>query len=359
MIETKGWVMEIKRKQDILVYGAGNFFQSNKNTVEQQYNIIAIIDKNKQGTLEKWKIIKPDEHKEMFYEKIVIMVENINDCFLIVSDLLDCGVESEKIALGNCLYGCFKYDEIKVLSNGRLCVYKEKIKVSVGSTDEFNNVCEVFLNQIYNYFLNNKKKDIVIDVGMNIGDATLYFLDLKNVEKVYGYEPFNDTFLHAKENLKKYLNSDRMDIFQYGISNENASRTIGFNSNMTCGQSSIESVREKQFQSYLSWGLAKASGEKMEEINVKKASEVFGPIIAKYPNHNIILKMDCEGEEYGIIEELSQANLLDKFAFIMLEWHYQGKESLLRDLEKADFSWWGNDKDGNMGLIYAYKMFSL
>ena len=84
-------------------------------------------------------------------------------------------------------------------------------------------------------------------------------------------------------------------------------------------------------------------------------AEVFLPIIQNHPECNIVLKMDCEGEEYGIMEELSEKGILNMISFIMLEWHYKGKDSLLTCLEKLGFSYWCNDKTKDMGLIYAYR----
>ena len=88
------------KKSDILVYGAGNFFHRNNAEMQRKYNIKAIIDKNKEGILEDWKIIKISECSNIAYEQIVIMVENVGVCFSIIRDLMDCGIESEKIIWG-------------------------------------------------------------------------------------------------------------------------------------------------------------------------------------------------------------------------------------------------------------------
>ena len=66
--------------------------------------------------------------------------------------------------------------------------------------------------------------------------------------------------------------------------------------------------------------------------------------------------MDCEGEEYQIMNRLSQANILNKFSFIMLEWHYLGNKSILELLKVAGFSYWCENKNNDMGLIYAYRV---
>jgi len=175
------------------------------------------------------------------------------------------------------------------------------------------------------------------------------------VEKIYGYEPFAKTFVRAKENLRRYLGTGKIQIFQQGISNENAERSISFNVDMTCGQSTLVDVRQYAYCRYKEWGLVQEKCEQVEQIEVRRASEVFAPILKAYPYHNIILKLDCEGEEYNIVEELFQSGILDKFSFIMLEWHYKGKDIILDYLEKAGFSWWCNDRNAETGLVYAYQ----
>jgi len=346
------------KKEEVLIYGLGNFYFSYEKEINENYVIKAFIDKEKKGYFAGKKIIHPD--KVLQYEncKIIIMVQNIQECINIERNLISKGIHIQQIVLGHNLYGKYSsiIDEISVMPDGGLLLTFGKISIKIKTEDEFNNVCEVMLDQIYNYYVNNGRQDIVLDVGMNIGDSVLYFLQCSNVKKVYGYEPFRETFISAQENLRDFLNNpERVEIFQYGISDKSEKRTITFNSGMTCGQSTIENVREKAYTMYVDWGLVSQADEEMEQIEVKNATEVFGTIIKNYPECNIILKMDCEGEEYGILENLLQSGLLCKISFIILEWHYRGKDVLLEYLRKAGFSWWCQDKSKEMGLIYSYK----
>lgn len=348
-------------KQDVLIYGAGNFFNKNKEALQRQYNIKAIIDKNKEGFVENYKIIRVSECVSYTYEKIIIMVENVQSCFTIISDLLKSGVSSEKIVYGGVHYGVYadKYDDIQILPDGKLCVNKSGIKVAVGSIDEFNNVYETLVEECYHYRINNGKKDVVIDVGMNVGDATLYFLAGDKVEKVYAYEPFYKTFQDAKRNLKDYLdNEDRLEIFQYGLSDVTEYREITYNEDMTCGMSTQKAEELDKYNVYKFYydnGYAEQKKERIEKISVIKAADVLKPIIQKYrKSHNIVLKMDCEGEEYGIIELLNREGILQEIDFMMLEWHYQGKESILRELSKAGFSYLCTAQRENMGSLSAW-----
>lgn len=235
-------------------------------------------------------------------------------------------------------------------------MYWGGIIICISSVDQLYNAHETLADKVYDYCLNNGKRDVVFDIGMNIGDATLFFLKNRNVDKVYGYEPFMETFLLAKRNIEEYGDAKgRCAIFQYGLSGANEKRRIEFNPAMTCGMSTDERMREYAYAYYDSLGLVDVGGNCPEEIEVRKASEVLGEAIGAYSDHNCILKMDCEGEEYGIIEDLYTAGVLGRFHMVMLEWHHKGKGVILEYLEKAGFSWWCSDKNKDLGLIYAYK----
>lgn len=348
-------------KQDVLIYGAGQFFYKNKEALQKQYNIKAIIDENKEGFVENHKIIHISECAGYAYEKIIIMVENVQSCYTIINDLLKNGISNEKIVFGGVHYGIYadKYDDIQIFPNGKLCVNKGGIKVTVGSIDEFNNVYETLVEECYHYKINNGKKDVVIDVGMNVGDATLYFLATDKVEKVYAYEPFYKTFQDAKQNLKDYLeDKNKLEIFQCGLSNVSEDREIIYNEDMTCGLSTQKVEDSDKFNVYKFYyenGYAEQQKERVEKISVKNAADELKPIIQKYgQDYNIVLKMDCEGEEYGIIELLNKEGILREIDFMMLEWHYQGKESILQELSKAGFSYLCTAQRENMGSLSAW-----
>lgn len=345
------------KKDNVIIYGLGNFYLWNETAVEEIYNVIAYVDRKKQGGQYRDKqIVSLDTVKEIVYEKIVIMIQDIQECIRIAKEMLGHGIQAEDIILGRSVFGEYSktIDEMKVQADGNLLVRFGEASIKVKSNDEFNNMYEVYNSQIYNYFLNNGKRDIVLDVGMNIGDATLYFALKENVERVYGYEPFRETFLDAEENLKDCSVLSKIELLNYGISNESEIRAIGYNRDMSCGQSTLSEVREQSYATYLNWGLVKESEEKTEQIEVRKASEVVAPLFTKHVNCNMILKMNCEGEEYGIVADLLQGGFLGRFSFIMLEWHYKGKEPILSCLKEAGMSWWCFDKNEKMGFIYAY-----
>jgi hypothetical protein len=70
-------------------------------------------------------------------------------------------------------------------------------------------------------------------------------------------------------------------------------------------------------------------GEKIEVTTLEK-------LVTKYKLHDAVLKVDCEGYEYEIIENAS-ANLLKKFKTIVIEYHY-GFKTLEEKLKKSGFT---------------------
>lgn len=347
-------------REKILVYGAGYFYQENERAINEIYYINAFVDKRKKGWLDGKKIISLKEIGQYTYDRILIMVKDIQACINITKELTALGIGREKILLGHSFFGSCKegLDNISISEDGKgLSITVDEKRIKVKSIDELNNAREVLVNHTYHYFVNNGRRDLVLDVGLNVGAASLYFLQNENIEKVYAYEPFKETYLAARDNLQGYLqNKEKIEIFQYGISNVNDTRLVGFNRNMTCGQSTISDVREEVYRRYRAMGLVEAGDEEKEMIEVRDAAEVFLPIIQNHPDCNIILKLDCEGEEYGIIERLFQKGILSRITFIMMEWHYRGKDSILKYLKEAGFSYWCSNKSEDMGLIYGCKI---
>jgi hypothetical protein len=100
------------------------------------------------------------------------------------------------------------------------------INFKVTSLSNLAVLYEIFVQNIYNVnpSINNI---IVVDIGMNVGAATLYFANQSFTEKVYGFEPFPETYNEAFSNVK--LNEsilDKIVLFNKGVSSVTEQRTI-------------------------------------------------------------------------------------------------------------------------------------
>lgn len=92
------------RKENILVYGVGNFFKKNEKQINQDYNILKFVDKYKSGYFAGKEIIKPDEINQCDYDKIIIMIQDAELCIEIARKMMEYQIEYTKIILGILLY---------------------------------------------------------------------------------------------------------------------------------------------------------------------------------------------------------------------------------------------------------------
>jgi len=74
--------------------------------------------------------------------------------------------------------------------------------------------------------------------------------------------------------------------------------------------------------------LASSNKIKTEIIKLKPISEIIDLIRNDFPGKKLVLKIDCEGSEYEILQSLYESDSLKYVVIIMLEWH---RRSILHD----------------------------
>lgn len=153
---------------------------------------------------------------------------------------------------------------------------------------------------------------VVLDIGANIGDTGIYFAE-RGASHVYSYEPYPSTFKKAKKAIAKRGFNNVISIFNEGVSGKNSVVRIDNNYNGT-GSSVLRSFG------------------KGTRIRVRTLHD----LIKKHNIYNAILKMDCEGSEYGIILGANYSDLI-KFKQIEIEYHY-GYKNLKKKLKNAGFN---------------------
>jgi len=171
----------------------------------------------------------------------------------------------------------------------------------------FSDPGAVFLREDYK-FLNVNDRD-VIDVGMNIGDSTIYFT-LNGAKRVIGLEPYPYAFSYAEKNIKM----------------NNIQNAIILNAGY--GRDSKICVDEKKITTTGSSLIT--LNEKGKEIPIYSLQTLF----KKYDIKEAVLKMDCEGCEYDLLYE--DSDTLKKLLMLQIEYHY-GYEKLKEKLESAGF----------------------
>ena len=192
----------------------------------------------------------------------------------------------------------------KVYKIGHITFDDDNDIVRIGFTDKkrelifhggMNNgdLANIFVKNDYDFLKVEDK--IIVDIGANIGDTAIYFA-VKGAKKVIGLEPFHKNFEIAEKNISCNNFTNEIKLVQAGCSSESGSVKIS-----TEDQSNIESVIKRS--------------EEGENISV--------------------LKIDCEGCEYDIIENAADETLLH-FSQIQLEYH-SGYKSLKRKFESIGF----------------------
>ncbi len=164
----------------------------------------------------------------------------------------------------------------------------------------------------------------VVDIGMNVGTASLFFASKDYVDKIYAFEPFPTTYERALENFGLNDLPFKITPHLYGLGSENKIVNIPYNGNFK-GQ--MSTTRDNS--AFLGETI-----EYTEKAEIRDVSEVFLNIISQEPNQKFLFKIDCEGGEYEIIQRLAHTGLLSKIRIIIMEWHVIEGQNL-SDLEST------------------------
>jgi FkbM family methyltransferase len=247
--------------------------------------------------------------------------------------------------------------ELTKRKDGEMMVKSEKLAlIGDAGLNTIYTSQGVLLRQEYDFFPTGKDKYLMIDIGLNIGLTTLHLASQENITRIYSFEPFGPTYLQAKRNLE--LNPElkkKITIYNFGLEDQARTATIAYNPVSPGSMSSITDLYKDEKKL------------RREKIILKKASVVLKPIIAgKKKNgqkkseqkaEKIFLKIDCEGAELKILNDLATANLLKKVQVIILEYHNCGEDrEIISLLNQQNFFCFIGADEKNRGMIKAVKI---
>lgn len=212
-----------------------------------------------------------------------------------------------------------------------------KIKIRTDSTD-IMQLGTVWLAGDYEVSgFNIDKDDVVIDVGAHIGLFSLFISQYCKHGKIFSYEPIKENFNILKENLE--LNNIKNIIpFNFAVSNQSGKSKIFIN---------FDDSAHSIFN----------SGKDFIEVNSITIKSIFDQ--NKIENCNL-LKLDCEGAEYEIVDSISKEYFL-KIDKIMIEYHLANEnpelfKKLIQTLNDNLFKIKIEKISDGMGMIYAINM---
>jgi FkbM family methyltransferase len=196
-------------------------------------------------------------------------------------------------------------------------------------------LAETFLFGEYNQ-LEVKGRDVV-DIGAHFGDTAIAFA-AQGARRVWAFEAAEGICDRARRNVALNAFHDRVEVI-HGL----------------CGNSDGTTRIREPGRTPGSWSPQAAADGTL----VRKYS--LSTVAARYVQPGAILKVDCEGCEYALLDCPDSA--LASFDFVAMEYHY-GPGPLVRRLRRAGYSevrattpilGWseGGRPDMRVGLIFA------
>jgi FkbM family methyltransferase len=232
------------------------------------------------------------------------------------------------------------------LEKDKVFLQSDYVKINVETREDIFIFNEIFNTWDYNFLLPTQQSVVVIDIGMNVGMASLYFASQPTVTKVYSFEPFERTFHQAKYNFSiNPVFTEKIAPHNFGLSSEDSTQEVYYNYENK-GRVGI-------------WGteLIKNSFTTKEVVKLffKDVSVVLNEIFLAHQNCVFVLKIDCEGSEYDIFENFESSGLLNdsRVKALMMEWHIKGNKPLETILIKTGFNVFSKRLSSNLGFIYA------
>jgi len=245
---------------------------------------------------------------------------------------------TEKLSIFYFLSNLKKLKSKNTITNNSLNFLKYEI-IGIGNNNIKYLFNEIFLNNEYYFFCENKKP-IIIDCGSNIGMSILYFKHLYPDCEILAFEANPYTYEVLQKNM--FINNIKnVKINNLALSNSKSELKFYIDeSNFGTLTGSINSNR---------------GGKKELNVNSDKLSNYL-----KNMDNVDLVKMDVEGAEFEIINDLFNENLISKVSEYIIEYHLntEGDNSLntlSAFLNKFEQNGYRYNLKGNFNTINSYQ----
>jgi FkbM family methyltransferase len=213
-------------------------------------------------------------------------------------------------------------------------------------------ISEILFRRIY-YFESDSVSPFILDAGSNIGMSILFFKHLYPRCRVIGFEPDPQTFEVLEGNVRRN-HWERVQVFNKAVHARQGE--IDFYTDANRAGSGKMSTRRERFA-----GCAGVSARTQKVETVQ---------LSRFIREEVdLLKMDIEGSEGAVIQELADANKLTFIRQMFVEYHHHLSphedrlSQVLRVLEENGFGYQLCSEAGipftpntiQPILIYAYR----
>lgn len=223
-------------------------------------------------------------------------------------------------------------------------VYFNSQQFLIQTREEFFILNEVYFSLDYEFFTD--KEVIVFDIGANVGLATLFFSKKENVKQVFSFEPVEDTYTQAKKNFQlNPVDNQKIVVNNFGLAEEDKETFFVFDSDRK-GRSGQRDDKKN---------ILLLEDSFKRKVALKEASKILSPIIELNKESKFVVKMDCEGAEYEIFDNLIKSEVIKNIDIFMIEWHDKGAGYINSLLINSNFTVFNNYLTPVSGMIYAVK----
>jgi FkbM family methyltransferase len=163
--------------------------------------------------------------------------------------------------------------------------------------------------------------DVVLDIGANNGFFTCYAA--AQGAKVFAFEPQPDTFELLQQNIASNNLVSLVSAFPYALGAEDGSATLHITDRLGGGMSSTQTRYVEK---------AKVEIKDSVEVPVRQFSSLINSLGI---DRMTMLKIDCEGAELAILQDILDHGLDERIDYIAMEYHPEAynMESLVSILD--------------------------
>jgi FkbM family methyltransferase len=216
------------------------------------------------------------------------------------------------------LLGYFRLNDLVTFTNCQISWNKSKNALAlcwddatylVENSEEIDILFEIYMSGDYDY--STSKPTVIVDIGANVGFASIFLAETNRDIIIEACEPLKANYEKALRNFSEntYL-SQRINLYNFGLFSEDGEQIL-FTEPEGRGRSSIVIDRT----------IAPIGKVETVSIVVRRASSFIREVRERYPQRQIVIKMDCEGSEYVILKNLQEDGALSLIDGFMMEWH--------------------------------------